>query len=413
MASLDPSIILAGQQPNFLATAGQAAQAAGTINNVKRQNALADLYQQQGPGILQGDQQAMNALAQFDPQAAMGIQQQRQQMGQADERLQMARAAAQRAAEAHVAQMGEADRQRELEALNRGLAALSTAQDPQSWDQIAQQMQPELVGKFGERDMLMAQALGLKGALEMAQPPKPADEYQRYVQEERAAGREPLSRIDFAQAKKGEEVIYGENGNPLVVRGPSGTAKGFTEQQSKDNVFSTRARGALEALEPVANSLVSRGQQIAESIPLGIGREMQSDEFQVAQQAGTEFLQAILRKDTGAAITEQEVDSYGRTYLPQPGDGPAVLEAKRQARYRAINALESGMGPSQMLARDSALIKAAKETGQARQDEAGQGKEIPDQPPQFLSPEDADLWEWMTPSEREAILGPYPEWGGQ
>ena len=84
------------------------------------------------------------------------------------------------------------------------------------------------------------------------------------------------------------------------------------------------------------------------------------------QQAGLEFLQAILRKDTGAAITQQEIESYGITYLPQPGDNAAVLRAKKEARIRAVNALESGMSPAQMLARDSALVKAAREAAGAQ-----------------------------------------------
>lgn len=158
-------------------------------------------------------------------------------------------------------------------------------------------------------------------------------------------------------------MIMGPDGTPIMVEGDAATNFRFTETQAKDNVYSTRARGALEMLEPVAGALTSRWDRAAEYGPFGVGREFQSDDFQVAQQAGTEFLQAILRKDTGAAITKDETESYGRTYLPQPGDGAKVLEAKRQARIRAINALESGMTAQQMLARDRALIRAAEESG--------------------------------------------------
>lgn len=160
-----------------------------------------------------------------------------------------------------------------------------------------------------------------------------------------------------------EMVVYGPNGEPIMVQGPTGSSAKFTEGQSKDNVYSTRARGALEVLDPLAETLTSRVDRGAEMVPFGLARGVQSDDYQVAQQAGTEFLQAILRKDTGAAITTDETESYGRVYLPQPGDGPAVLEAKRQARIRAVNAIESGMNPSQMLARDRALLKSEIEAG--------------------------------------------------
>jgi hypothetical protein len=137
----------------------------------------------------------------------------------------------------------------------------------------------------------------------------------------------------------------------------------FTEGQGKDNVFSTRARGALETFEPVADLLTQRSDLVLGAVPLGLGRDFQDPQYQVARQSGDEFLQAILRKDTGAAITEPEQRLYGMTYIPQPGDSAPVLEAKREARIRAVNALESGMNAEQMAARDRALVNAAREAG--------------------------------------------------
>lgn len=150
----------------------------------------------------------------------------------------------------------------------------------------------------------------------------------------------------------------GQGGFRMVQGAGAGAAAGkaFTEGQSKDNVYSTRARGALEVLEPRAGTLTSRAERAAEYDPTGLARGFQSDDFQMAKNAGDEFLQAILRKDTGAAITEQEQAMYGRTYLPQPGDNPALIETKRQARQRAIAAIESGMSPAQMLAQERALV---------------------------------------------------------
>ena len=82
---------------------------------------------------------------------------------------------------------------------------------------------------------------------------------------------------------------------------------------------------------------------------------MQTPEFQVAQNSGNEFLQAILRKETGAAITQDEQILYGQVYLPQPGDGPDVLAAKKGARQRAVDAIDAGMSPEQMVAQEKAL----------------------------------------------------------
>ena len=145
--------------------------------------------------------------------------------------------------------------------------------------------------------------------------------------------------------------------------------KPFTEAQGKDVVFATRAKGALEILEPVADSLMSLPSRAAEYDPTGLLRgRVQSPEYQVARQAGDEFLQAILRKDTGAAITAPEQALYGVTYLPQPGDGPEVLLAKAAARQRAVAAIEAGMSPTQIIAQEKALggSPAAAQGGPAR-----------------------------------------------
>ena len=75
----------------------------------------------------------------------------------------------------------------------------------------------------------------------------------------------------------------------------------------------------------------------------------------MAEQAGKEFLQAILRKDTGAAITPAETSEYGSVYLPRPGDTPELLAQKRVSRMRALEAIKAGMPPAAILAQERAL----------------------------------------------------------
>ena len=149
------------------------------------------------------------------------------------------------------------------------------------------------------------------------------------------------------------------DGGIRVVQGDAvAGAKPFTEGQSKDIVYATRAEGALASLDPIANALTSRGEVAADWLPMGLGGGMQTNKYQIAKTAGDEFLQAILRKDTGAAITSQEQALYGETYLPRPGDSPARLQYKAEARKRAVEALKGGMSPAQIIAQEKALEKA-------------------------------------------------------
>lgn len=78
-----------------------------------------------------------------------------------------------------------------------------------------------------------------------------------------------------------------------------------------------------------------------------LGNSLVSTERQQAEQSGREVLAAILRKDTGAAITQQEMDIYGRMYLPQPGDSDTVLNQKAEARTRALGSIRNGLGTAE------------------------------------------------------------------
>jgi len=315
------------------------------------------------------------------------------------------------------AQMSAAERAAEAAEMRRGVQAGMAAQTPEQWDQIVTQFGlPDLVGQFEVRDAWLNTFLDAADVLERSAPPEEPASITALRIRAQEAGLEPGTEAYTEFMRQGGKVPQGmvvettPDGGMRFAQG-EGVGGGdfkFTEQQSKDNVYATRARGALEVLEPVAPALVNRGDRVLEYGPLGIGREFQGDDYQVAQQAGTEFLQAILRKDTGAAITQDETESYGRVYLPQPGDSEAVQEAKRQARIRAINAIEGGMSPIQMLARDRALISAARESAEGRQDAESGGDQPPEQPPAYLSEEDRALWPLMTPMERRAIMQDYP-----
>jgi hypothetical protein len=135
----------------------------------------------------------------------------------------------------------------------------------------------------------------------------------------------------------------------------AGAVTPFREQESKDIVYAARAEGALAALDPVADQLANLGPRLLEYVPLGQGRQFQDPMFQIANNAGLEFLAAILRKDTGAAITAQEIEIYGQTYLPQPGDSPEALAQKKEARSRALRALQAPMRPEAAAAVSGAI----------------------------------------------------------
>ena len=169
---------------------------------------------------------------------------------------------------------------------------------------------------------------------------------------------------DWEASKKGG-MAFQTNPDGTVTFQQGSNIKPMTESQSKDTVFSTRAKGALQVFDELENGLTGKQGVVGNTVGQipGVGNFLKSEGFQRAEQAGNEFLQAVLRKDTGAAITEGEQALYGTVYLPRPGDSPEVVAQKKESRKRAILAIEAGMTPQAILAQEQALAKSGQPAG--------------------------------------------------
>lgn len=101
--SYDSRIILGAQNFDLAGAMNAGLEMAARQRQMDQQNALANLYQTQGANIMAGDQNALARLAQFDPQAALGIKQTQQDMAFSAEDQQMQRDKARKEAEAALA----------------------------------------------------------------------------------------------------------------------------------------------------------------------------------------------------------------------------------------------------------------------------------------------------------------------
>lgn len=167
---------------------------------------------------------------------------------------------------------------------------------------------------------------------------------------------------DWEASKKGGMSLQVDPATGQVSFQQGGNIKPMTEGQSKDTVFATKAAGALPNLDKYGNALTSLGERAADALPGGVGNYVKSEDYQKAEQAGQEFMMAILRKETGAAITDTEMRLYGDLYLPRPGDKPGKLAQKKESRKRALEAIKAGMPPQGLLYMENALkASSAKE----------------------------------------------------
>ena len=177
--------------------------------------------------------------------------------------------------------------------------------------------------------------------------------------------RASASKTRQEMAQGAERFGMERNGlwNPGGNAGGAGSAAGpgkLTEGQGKDLVYYSRGRDSNALLEKLGNNLLMTGgnqgargilDSALQGLPFvggsGVVNGLVSSDRQQARQAANEFLSAILRKDTGAAITQQEFDIYGPTYLPMPGDSPSTLEQKALARQGALDGIRAGLGNAQ------------------------------------------------------------------
>ena len=66
-----------------------------------------------------------------------------------------------------------------------------------------------------------------------------------------------------------------------------------------------------------------------------------TEDQQLYQRSKVDFITAVLRLESGAAIGQDEFVKEDKKFFPQPGDKPRVVEAKRKARDRAFQNLKN------------------------------------------------------------------------
>lgn len=122
----------------------------------------------------------------------------------------------------------------------------------------------------------------------------------------------------------------------------------MTEVQGNATQFANRMEAAESHIKKVEASALGTGgaaQQVAGKIPV-VGSGFQSKEYQQYDQAKRQFVTAVLRKESGAAISASEFERYEKEFFPQPYDKPEVIAQKREARRVAVDAMKRVAGPS-------------------------------------------------------------------
>lgn len=117
--------------------------------------------------------------------------------------------------------------------------------------------------------------------------------------------------------------------------------KPLTESQSKAAAFGARMKAANEVFDSLAadGKLVSTPGSRA---GFGIGsvvNALNSTKGQQLDQAKRDFINAALRRESGAVIADSEFDNAEKQYFPQIGEGPEVIAQKKRNREIAMRGI--------------------------------------------------------------------------
>lgn len=122
-----------------------------------------------------------------------------------------------------------------------------------------------------------------------------------------------------------------------------------TVDESKAGGFANRMLEANALLDTYGNAGLSPWSQAVTDnsyIPDVMENYLVNEDFQKYSQVRRNFINAQLRRESGAVISPEEFENANKQYFPMPGDTPEVVKQKAQGRKTAIEAMTRDAGPT-------------------------------------------------------------------
>jgi len=132
--------------------------------------------------------------------------------------------------------------------------------------------------------------------------------------------------------------VTDQQGNPIKPQ------KTLNQEQSNALLFGSRMREADKIINELAGqgvSSLSLPQQLTggQGITGSAATAMATPQQQQVDQAQRDFINAVLRRESGASISPTEFDSARKQYFVQSGDSDAVISQKAKNRQLAMNGM--------------------------------------------------------------------------
>lgn len=169
----------------------------------------------------------------------------------------------------------------------------------------------------------------------------------------RPAPQAPQPRnLQLTTDANGNQLIVNADGTtrPLTAEDGSGVKKSvaadkpMTEFQGKAALYGTRSAQSDKILKALEDKISTAGLAAGQVTGV-LGNALMSSEQQRVNQAQRDFVNAVLRQESGAVISDAEFENAKKQYFPQPGDSPQAVNQKRANRQLAIQGFARMSGP--------------------------------------------------------------------
>jgi len=156
-------------------------------------------------------------------------------------------------------------------------------------------------------------------------------------------------------AAPGAAPAAAPNAAPAPTQAPATPPSGMIPitAPKPEKMTEGQANAALYADRMKAAELIIAGNESAGLDPKGkaleqvpLGNYLQSESYQKLEQARRDFINAVLRRESGAVISDAEFLNAEKQYFPRPGDKPDTLKQKADNRRVAIEGISRAAGPT-------------------------------------------------------------------
>jgi hypothetical protein len=131
----------------------------------------------------------------------------------------------------------------------------------------------------------------------------------------------------------------------LVGDGALTPPKQMTEGQANAGLYADRIRNSEPIILKFSEAGTDPVTKGLSKVPVA-GNYLVGEDFQRYDQAQRDFINAVLRRESGAVISDEEFANARLQYFPQPGDGKDTLKQKAENRRIVLEGISRAAGPA-------------------------------------------------------------------